>query len=351
MMPSKAAVPLTGPCRRAFTLIELLVVMAIIATLIALLLPAVQQARETARRTQCLNNLHQQALALHNFEGAHRHFPPGIKVPSALDCEPPTAQATFPEPFRPLLNSTPGQGPVIVVTTWVFTQPRPWQTFLLSYMDQSTAAWVDDAGKFWLECPVSSNPPTVSPNVRLQETQIPSYVCPSVSLPRQRPIIDVPGVTPAVTFRPAYSTYRGSVGALTYDPLTGTLVGGANGMFYPNSQVAFRDVTDGTTTTVLLGESLLGGWSDGDSCCVGVASAQDRNSAGEPVTGDPYTGGHWINSTTKNHRFSFSSQHPDVVNLAMVDGGCRTVSKGVDRQVFTALMTRNGRENIDAEDF
>jgi len=88
----------------------------------------------------------------------------------------------------------------------------------------------------------------------------------------------------------------------------------------------------------------------GDTC-VGVASAQDRNSAGEPVTGDPYTGGHWINSATQNHRFSFSSQHPDVVNLAMVDGGCRTVSKGVDRQVFTALMTRNGRENIDAEDF
>jgi prepilin-type N-terminal cleavage/methylation domain-containing protein len=72
------------PRRRAFTLIELLVVIAIIAILIALLLPAVQQAREAARRTQCRNNLKQIGLALHNYASSHSKFPPGRLLPDLV---------------------------------------------------------------------------------------------------------------------------------------------------------------------------------------------------------------------------------------------------------------------------
>src|SRR4029078_12831233 len=94
--------------RRAFTLVELLVVIAIIDILGALLLPAIQAAREAARRSQCKNNLKQIGLALHNFESAHRSFPPGY-----------VSQATT--------TNGPGQGP-----GW------GWGAYILPFLEEST---------------------------------------------------------------------------------------------------------------------------------------------------------------------------------------------------------------------
>jgi type II secretory pathway pseudopilin PulG len=332
-------------------LVELLVVMAIIAVLISLLLPAVQQAREVARRTQCLNHLHQVVLTLHMFEGAQRYFPAALTNPSPVVCDPPSITAVFPDPYLPPVLVQPGQPPPSPITSWTYTQPRPWQTFILPQLDLGTVNWDDQQGKFYAGCPSGAPPFPLSHNAPLQSTVIPVFVCPSTPLPYERPLAPIPDVLPAYTISPGYCSYRAAVGTFVWDVTLEQLVGGKNGMMYPNSRIGFRDCVDGTATTILIGESLLGGWGDGDSCCVGVATAVDRALAGENVAGDPYLGGYWKSSGNGNHRFSFSSQHADTVNVGMVDGAAKALAKTMDRDVFTALVTRNGRENITNQDF
>ena len=101
--------------RSGFTLVELLVVIAIIGILVGLLLPAVQAAREAARRMQCSNNIKQLALALHNYESAHKSFPPGSISPRLSGTYPPTA---------------PG-------TNQARTAGYSWSMFILPYIEQS----------------------------------------------------------------------------------------------------------------------------------------------------------------------------------------------------------------------
>lgn len=329
--------------RAAFTLIELLVVIAIIALLVALLLPAVQQARQAAYRTQCLSNLHNLVLAMHNYESSNRVFPPGLVNPG-LVCE--TAMpAVLPEPFITPIKAT-GNPPVQVapITSWQVSNLWGWHAFILPQIDQATIQlqW-PPVGKFVADC----NSGAASPNLAYVNTKIPTYVCPSASLPPTRAVTTLP--TGQVNLE--YATYRGNLGTLVWDATNSAWAGGTNGMLYVNSGVNFRDVTDGTTTTIMMGDSFYGFWADAESCCVGVATAADRVTAGEPVTGDAMTGGHWLSNGNGNHRFSFGSQHGDVIAFAMVDASTKTISKNIDRGVFMHLMTRNGRENITNQDF
>jgi prepilin-type N-terminal cleavage/methylation domain-containing protein/prepilin-type processing-associated H-X9-DG protein len=221
-----------GPCRRpGFTLIELLVVIAIIAVLIALLLPAVQSAREAARRVQCVNNLKQIGLALHNYHEANQTFPPG-----AIDT-------------RLVTGKTIANGGFGVLAR------------LLPYLEQSS---LYNAQNFSLN--VINGPPGVWTNSTAIHTRISGFLCPSDSPPSWPTITVDKDTAPGVN-------YFASVGSgLEFSAKqTG---GPPNGLFYYSptggpGPVTLAAITDGTSHTIAFGEWIVG---DGNDAFLSVPS-------------------------------------------------------------------------------
>ena len=306
--------------RTGFTLIELLVVIAIIAMLAALLLPAVQMARESGRRSQCINNLRQISTALHNYESAFRSFPSGMVVSQIHTANPLSI-------IKPVELYTMKNGVRTITQTlhqWQFTNDWSWQALILPQMDQGTIL---------IKFHETKEGPTEDirkiQNNDYTFTNIPSYVCPSV--------------TSSATLNRGISTYRGAMGAYdangTGPPKAPTI---PNGMLYPNSAVKTQDVSDGLSNTIMIGESLYGFWHDGYSCCVRV-----WNDPEHPDVWDAY----WLANVYQGPPFewnipfqflSFGSGHGEVSNFALADGSTRTVSKKIDINVFMAISTRNG---------
>jgi hypothetical protein len=301
----------------------------------------VQQARETARKTSCINNLHNLVLAMHNYENSNRVFPPGMIAPG-LPCETPLP-ALFSEPYIfPVKPQPPAPPQQVVVNTWNVSDLWGWHSAILGQIDQGTIQLqYAPFGKFF-DCTNS----TPSPNLRFLSTNIPLFVCPSMPVPGAKPLLQAAQQVPL-----GISTYRGNLGTLQWDATNNVWVGGNNGMLYVNSSVGFSDVVDGTTTTFMVGDSYYGFWNDAESCCVGGATIQDRTAAGEPVVGDALVGGTWVSSSNGNRRFSFGSTHSGVICFSMVDGSTKQIAVTIDKNVFMALMTRNGRENIGDQRF
>ncbi len=213
--------------RRGFTLIELLVVIAIIAILIALLLPAVQQAREAARRTQCRNNLKQIGLAMHNYHDVFLQFPPG--------------------------RMTPSRGQSVGMTCW-YGHVSPLY-HILPYIEQ---------GNVWNNLDqnntrVRKGTPLCDANAFVTDLTMAAYMCPSD--PRHQSGVNT-------------NNYRGNWGAHVYggrhwgnniatDPVytpraAAAIDGELGGMFKDNGGVKIRSATDGTSNTVLYAERAIG---------------------------------------------------------------------------------------------
>lgn len=319
--------------RRGFTLIELLVVIAIIAVLVALLLPAVQQAREAARRTQCRNNFKQVGLALQNYQEAIGRFPPISCLPVGRTYEPYSAQAR-----------------------------------LLPYIDGENLANL-------INWEVSAEF-VGSPQACKQRVSI--YMCPSEVNDRAR-------LTPTLTHYPLNCAFNEGTW-FVYAPTTGAF---GDGAFAPNQCFFPRDFTDGMSNTLAATEVKAyqpNLWDTNNPSALGVAPPAtpaavaayfggtfDSNGHTEWIEGDVHESG-FTTTFAPNTRVPYTvagitydvdvtsmrdgesttvptyaaitarSFHTGSVNALLMDGSVRTIGENIDLSVWRAAGTRAGSE-------
>lgn len=328
--------------KRGFTLIELLVVIAIIAILVALLLPAVQQAREAARRSQCKNNLKQIGLALHNYLDLHSKFPISFTVDGT------------PSGTTGLLNTGSNGG------EWSI------QARLMPLLDQANLFMQVDLDLAYTD-PVNFTAPM---------TRIPSYLCPSEFNDRSRP-------DPPLTHYPLNYAFNGG-GWNFWNNATRQ---NGNGVFGPNMSLRFADISDGSSNTLAFSEvkaftpyfrdgsigtptaprpngiAAIGGsdfktdsghteWVDGRVHQTGFTTVYtpntlvphsvggvdydvDYTSCREEKTG--CTGPTYAAVTSRSH-------HTGIVHSLLADGAVRAISENIDAGTWSLLGSRNDGE-------
>jgi prepilin-type N-terminal cleavage/methylation domain-containing protein/prepilin-type processing-associated H-X9-DG protein len=304
-----------GPAHKApsvrggFTLIELLVVIAIIAVLIALLFPAVQSAREAARRAQCLNNVMQIGIALQSYESSHEMLPPGV------------------------VNTT---GPIL-------DQPKGyhygWLVQIMPFFEQKNVYNHLNfrLGVYEIE------------NLTTRTTVIRSLVCPSDS----SSILSPSGV--------AMTSFVGS-----HNDVEAPISATNNGVLFLNSSIRFEDITDGSSQTIFVGEKLNRvpdeGWASGTRASLrnagsGINRTPTPALAGPgSVDGDDDEGqaaGAGAASATDTLAYvgGYSTWHPGGANFAFGDGSVRFLKNSINRRIFRLLANRADGEIISADKY
>lgn len=341
--------------RRAFSLVELLVVIAIIGILVGLLLPAVQSAREAARRMSCSNNLKNLALGALNFHDTHKTFPISVMYfGSASPCgewNPYTGRRVG--NCDPTKRAYHGKGWIVDVLPFVEEQAM-YDAMKLGHDDPALgpsdmrfAAKVDKGrGMGRME---------IRPMI---QQQLPLLTCPSDA--SARPRTDQfwwPDILVAVTsykgsigdsaVLPTVTPFNASGGFGTEPDCHGTM--GCSGMFFRHTYVdpvSMKEVTDGTSSTFLIGESVIeqdqhstAYFSDGDwaSCNIPLNTFQ------EPEAGMT------LEETVENNWWiarGFRSMHPGGAYFVHVDGAVHFITEGINHQTYRALSTRNGEEVV-----
>ncbi|GIX05360.1 MAG: prepilin-type N-terminal cleavage/methylation domain-containing protein [Planctomycetaceae bacterium] len=336
--------------RRGFTLIELLVVIAIIAILIALLLPAVQQAREAARRTQCRNNLKQLGLAFHNYHDNFNMFPPGYIL-------------VVPDPIMNVKSAN---------------------IMLLPYLDQAPLY-----NQINQNIPLANGLTAVptaaaAANEALARTIIPVFMCPSAPLSQQDDYLFPAnglgtGIPPQnMTFRGARCDYSGTTGVRgTYANIAynnnagGQREGAIRAAGTGGDTGRISQITDGTSNTFLVGErtgsrTMFLKNQPATAAALGIPQAtfdalSATNGGSWP---DPLVYEHWLQGALYNGTGNggpcainctnirgngFHCFHTGGAHFLMADGAVKFISENVAAQVFAAMITRAKGETFSLD--
>jgi prepilin-type N-terminal cleavage/methylation domain-containing protein/prepilin-type processing-associated H-X9-DG protein len=302
-----------------FTLIEILVVIAIIGVLVALLLPAVQAAREAARRSQCINNLKQIGIAMHNYQTDKGVFPPGY--------------VSFVDPT----GNDLGAG-------WA------WASMLLPQMEQMP---LYNAINFGLSNSFPQNSTACL-------TRLTVFLCASDGPKTDVNVMDQTNTNTLSTV--VTSNYVGMFGTGELAPNPGK----GNGMFYRNSRTGLRDLLDGATSTIMVGERshnvsyvtwtarTINGWlpltppgEGGNASWLAPAEPAIAMVLG-PVgmTTPPRTP-----NNPAPHVSDYYSFHPGNVNFVFADGSVKALKNSIAPNVFQALATCKGKEVLSDDQF
>lgn len=288
-----------------FTLVELLVVIAIIGILVALLLPAIQAAREAARRAQCVNNLKQLGLACQNYVSARNFLPPGYTA--------------GPDPD----STSPGWG---------------WATYLLPYLEETPLYQQMDLTK-----PVETQAAIA--------TVIPGFLCPSDQ------VIPAPFEITSESLQTICSAAPSSYAATVGDDSSEVDADTGDGVFYRNSKTRFKDIIDGLSKTAFMGDRA---WADTHGIWAGapnraVTRPGEMNpwqTATAPAQCLVLVHNNWINikNDSDGGLDDFSSKHVEGANILFGDGSVRFIKTitvdDQDHRDFWAMGTRAGNETV-----
>lgn len=338
--------------RRGFTLIELLVVISIIATLMSLILPAIQNAREAGRRTQCLNNLRNISTAMHNFASSNKSQLPASAY---------------------MLNLSGSAAP---------EEPgHSWAVELLPFMDQQGTADRWNKGVVWNS--TAANPSGDTNNALANSLYVPAFACPNDDTSFQVPggltyvvnagfgdndpttdTISNSGLDAAAIHNWQVEPFdwdaSGAVDPSDHDITRATAVFSSKFSAQKNRSITLGKVYDGTSNTMMMGENIKSGvsasnWADPrtrassfifplDPALVTTGSlgnpipALASDAAGNPQTAFP----NQSKAAVQGQAPFLTSAHPGIVVVAYVDGSVKTLNESVDQGVYVRLLTPDG---------